>query len=254
MTNQNAHTGTYFEELFSREITKDPQNMKKIAEAFSESIPENQEIESVIREGQYGKKSDVFIRTTGGQNFKASIKSFKGTGFNQVTRMTIENFVTLFGLSNEFRQVLEKSTIRKARDSKTNWISSEDSDFIVRELNHNNKAFNILRYSLLGENSPKLFVLIKWDAQIILVYKMEGLLDFLRKSINVEITSKGVITLHPCFTIQRKGGNGRHEKHSKDDLAHGGNNVQVKMKCQLLSGMLAPITIIKYNDEPDSVS
>lgn len=77
---------------------------------------------------------------------------------------------------------------------------------------------------------------------------MEELLEFLRKSINVEITSRGVISLHSCFTIQRKGGNGKREKRNKDDLAHGGNNIQVKMKCQSLSEILDPITIIKYND------
>ncbi len=247
MTNQNAHKGTYFEELFCREIAKDPQNMKKIAETFSEFAPKNEKIEFVIREGQYGKKSDVFIRTTGGRNFKASIKSFKGTGFNQVTRMKIEAFVARFSFSDNFKQVLEKSTIRKARNSKTNWISSEDTDFILRELNYN-KAFDILKYSLQGENTPKLFVLLKSDSQIIWVYKMEELLEFLRKSINVKITSKGVISLHSCFTIQRKGGNGKREKRNKDDLAHGGNNIQVKMKCESLSEMLDPITVIKYND------
>ncbi|MDE0014072.1 MAG: hypothetical protein OXU36_23215 [Candidatus Poribacteria bacterium] len=252
MTNQNAYKGTYFEELFCREIAKDPQNIREIVEAFSEFVPKNQKIKLVEREGQYGEKSDALISTTGGHNFRASIKSFKGQGFNQVTRMTIENFVTRFDLSDKFRQILEKSTIRKARDSRTNWISSEDSDFIVRELN--NKAFDILRYSLLGQDSPELFVFIEADSQIISVYKMEELLEFLRKSINVKITSRGVISLHSCFTIQRKGGNGRHEKRSKDDLTHGGNNIQVKMKCQLLSEMLGPITIIKYNDQPDLVS
>lgn len=247
MTNQNAHKGTYFEDLFCREIAKTPQNIRKIVEAFSDIVPKNLRIKIVEREGQHGEKSDVFIRTTGGYNFGANIKSFKGTGFNQVPRMTIDNFVVRFSLSDEFKQVLEKSTIRKARDSRTNWISSEDSDYIARELNRN-KAFNILRYSLLGEDSPQLFVLIKSDAQIITVYKMEELLDFLRKSINVKITPRGVISLHSCFTIQRKGGNGKRKKRSKDDLAHGGNNIQVKMKCQSLSEILEPITIIEYND------
>lgn len=187
MTNQNASKGRYFEELFCNEIAKDPQNIKEIVEAFSDLVPKNEKIELVEREGQYGKKSDVFIGRIGGHNFKASIKSFKGQGFNQVTRMTIENFVTLFDLSDEFRQVLEKSTIKKAKDSKTNWISREDSNFILRELNHD-KVFDILRYSLLGQDSPELFVFIKSDSQIISVYKMEELLEFLRKSIKVEIT------------------------------------------------------------------
>jgi len=232
-----------------------PTKYKKIAEAFSELVPKNQEIEFVIREGQYGKKSDVLIRTIGGYNFRANIKSFKGTGFNQVTRMKIEAFVARFGFSDNFKHVLEKSTIREARNSRTNWISREDTEFILRELNHD-KAFDILKYSLLGENTPKLFVLIKYDAQMIWVYKMEKLLDYLRKSIHVKITPKGVISLHSCFTIQRKGGNGKREDllRNKDDLDHGGNNIQVKIKCQALSELLDPITIIKYSDSPDSVS
>lgn len=251
MTNQNAVQGTYYENLFCREIAKDPQNINKIAEAFSELVPKNQEIEFVIREGQYGGKSDVFIHTRGGQNFKASIKSFKGSGFNQVTRMKIETFVTRFGFSDNFKQVLEKSTIRKAiaKNRRVNWISHEDTDFILGELNHN-KAFIILKDSLLGENSPKLFVLIKHDAQIIWVYKMEELLDYLRKTINVNITTNGVISLHSCFTIQRKGGNGKREDmlRDKDDLDHGGNDIQIKIKCLALSKLLDPITTIEYSD------
>ena len=183
MTNQNADIGKNNEELFCREIVKDPKNIRKIIEAFSESVPKNPKIKLVEREGQHGEKSDVFIRTTGGHNFGANIKSFKGRGFNQATRMKIKHFVDRFGLSDEFRHVLEISMIRKARNSKTNWISREDSAFIVHELNHN-KAFDILKYSLLGEDSPELFVLIKSDSQIIWIYKMEELLDFLRKSIN----------------------------------------------------------------------
>ena len=251
MTNQNAAQGTYYENLFCREIAKDPQNIKKIAEAFSEFAPRNHKIELVEREGQYGKKSDVLISITGGQNLKASIKSFKGTGFNQVTRMKIDAFVDRFNFSDNFKHVLEKATIRKAIaiNRRVNWISNEDTDFILSELNQN-KAFEIIKDSLQGENTPKLFVLIKYDDQIIWVYKMEELLNYLKRSIKVEITKSGVISLHSCFTIQRKGGNGKREDslRKKDDLDHGGNNIQVKIKCLPLSKLLEPITTIKYDD------
>lgn len=247
MTNQNARRGEYFEELFCQKIVNDPQNIRDIVEAFSENVPKNLKIKLVEREGQHGEKSDVFIRATGGHNFGANIKSFKGKGFNQATRMKIRDFVDRFDLSNEFRQVLEISMIRKARNTKRNWISPDDSDFIVHELNHN-KAFDILKYSLLGEDSPELFILIKSDSQIIWIYKMEELLDYLRKSINVKITPRGVISLHSCFSIQRKGSNGRHVKRAKDDLDHPGNNIQIKLKPQALSELLDPITIIEYND------
>jgi len=34
MTNQNAQKGEYFEDLFCREITKDPRNIKKLLRRF----------------------------------------------------------------------------------------------------------------------------------------------------------------------------------------------------------------------------
>ena len=52
MTNQNAHKGTYFEDLFCLEIVKAPQNIREIVEAFPELVPKNQEIKFVEREGQ----------------------------------------------------------------------------------------------------------------------------------------------------------------------------------------------------------
>ena len=247
MTNRNADRGKYFEELFCQEIVKNPKHIREIVEAFSGSVSKNPKIKLVEREGQHGEKSDVFIRTTGGHNFGANIKSFKGKGFNQATRLKIRDFVDQFGLSDKFRHILELSMIRKARNTKRNWISPDDSDFIVHELNHS-KAFDILKYSLLGEDSPELFILIKSDSQIIRIYKMEELLDYLRKSINVKITPRGVISLHSCFTIQRKGSNGKHVKRDKDDLDHPGNNIQIKLKPQALSELLDPITTIKYND------
>lgn len=143
MTNQNARKGEYFEDLFCREIVRNPQNIREIVEASSESVPTNLKIILVEREGQHGDKSDVFIRTTGGHNFGVSIKAFQGTGFNQVTRMKIGTFIELFSLSNEVRHILEQSTIRKARNSNVNWISREDSDFIVRVLNHSKRKIKL---------------------------------------------------------------------------------------------------------------
>jgi len=52
--------------------------------------------------------------------------------------------------------------------------------------------------------------------------------------------------LNECFSIQKKGGNGKHDKYSKHDLRHGGNNIQVKMKTGLILKKLNRITAISY--------
>ncbi len=245
MTNRNAAIGKDHEEIFAQEIQKDQQTIHDIVRSFSSKMPQRGlKIKIVETEGQHGEKSDVFIRTTGGYNFGANIKSFIGEGFNQVTRITIDNFSKKFDMSYRFIDIIKKLTIAKAQNSRQNWITEQHVDLVINEIKP--KAFDIVQYSLLGEDSPELFALIKRDDQIIWIYRMDELLDYLRNSIDVKVTSRGVLMLNECFSIQKKGGNGNHEKHAKDDLRHGGNNLQIKMKCKLLSSRLTPITTIKY--------
>jgi len=75
---------------------------------------------------------------------------------------------------------------------------------------------------------------------------MEELLRYLEQSINVQVTPRRVLMLNECFSIQKKGGNGKHDKYSKHDLRHGGNNIQVKMKTGLILKKLNRITAISY--------
>ena len=245
MNNRNAFKGKEHEEIFAREIQRDPNTIRDIVLAFSQKEPRRQiKIRIVETEGQHGEKSDVFIRASGGYNFGVNIKSFKGTGFNQVTRMTIDNFHKTFGLTYRLKGILEESTIAKAKNRKKRWISESYAETVVKEIEPN--AYKIIRHSLLGEDSPKLFVLIKSDDKIIWIYKMDDLLKYLEDSIDVCITRGGVIKLNECFSIQKKGGNGEHKKYSKTDLRHGGNNVQIKMKSGLLSSKLKPIATLEY--------
>ena len=245
MTNQNAFVGKNHERIFANEVQRNPQTIKDIVGSFTTQVPKRGlRIKIVELEGQHGEKSDVFIRTTGGHNYGANVKSFKGTGFNQVTRMTIDNFVEQFSLSENFRTVIKKLTIAKAKNSRKNWITTDYADEIVEEINP--KAFEIIKHSLLGDDEPELFVLIKSDSKTISIYQMEELFRYLEQSINVRVTPKGVLMLNECFTIQKKGGNGKHVKYPKHDLRHGGNNIQVKMKTGLLSEKLNPIAAINY--------
>ncbi|MCY4307924.1 MAG: hypothetical protein OXC57_06580 [Rhodobacteraceae bacterium] len=245
MTNKNAHVGKNHERIFADEVQKNPQTIKDIVSSFTPQVPKRGlRIKIVELEGQHGEKSDVFIRTTGGHNYGANVKSFKGAGFNQVTRMKIDNFVEQFSLSEKFRNIIKNLTLAKAKNSRQNWITAEYADDIVQEINP--KAFEIIKYSLLGDDEPELFVLIKSDSKIISIFQMEELLRYLEQSINVQVTPRGVLMLNECFSIQKKGGNGKHDKYSKHDLRHGGNNIQVKMKTGLILKKLNRITAISY--------
>lgn len=209
MTNKNAFVGKDHERIFADEVQRNPQTIKDIVSSFTSQIPKRGlRIKIVEPEGQHGEKSDVFIRTTGGHNYGANVKSFKGTGFNQVTRMTIDNFVEQFSLTENLRAVIKKLTIAKAKNSRKNWITTEYADEIVGEIKP--KAFEIIKHSLLGDDQPELFVLIKSDSKIISIFKMEELFRYLEQSINVKVTPKGVLMLNECFSIQKKGGNGKH--------------------------------------------
>ena len=243
MANKNAVQGAINETIVASAIQNNSQAIEDIVCAFTENLP-NRKLKATIaeREGQHGEKSDVFVRVTGGNNFGMNIKSFKGSGFNQVTRMTIDNFAKQYQLSNNIRKILKELTIAKAKNSRQNWITPEYANIVVTEIRP--KAYEIIRYSLLGEDSPELFVLLKSDESIIWIYKMDDLLTYLHNSIDVMVTPRGVLMLNECFSIQKKGGNGKREKYPKDDLRHGGNNIQVKMKTGMLASKLTPITTL----------
>lgn len=222
-----------------------PMRYRKILKQFTAKLPaRGLRIKLVESEGQHGEKSDVFIRTTGGHNFGVNVKSYKGVGFNQVTRMKIDRFAEQFKISSDIRDTLIRLTITKAKNSRQNWISNNFIEMVVNEIKP--KAFEIIRFSLLGEDAPQLFVLLKSDDQIIRIYKMEDVLEYLNRSIDVKVTSRGVIMLNECFSLQKKGGNGRNVKYLKDDIRHGGNDIQVKVKTGLLASKVSPIINLQY--------
>ena len=75
---------------------------------------------------------------------------------------------------------------------------------------------------------------------------MEDVLEYLNRSIDVKVTSRGIIMLNECFSLQKKAGNGRNVKYLKDDIRHGGNDIQVKVKTGLLASKVSPIINLQY--------
>ena len=231
MTNTNTLIGRKSEETFRDVILENPEIIKEIIASFGKRISKSTRVKHIFLEGEHKEKSDVFIRATGGNNFGVNIKSFKGRGFNQVIRMSIDMFVMHFSFPAEFESILVKLTLDKASTRLIKWIPENQSEYIIKVIKP--KAYEIISNGLIGTDHPKLFVLIEYYNKEIRIYKMEDVLAFIKNNIDVSITKKGVISLHSCFTIQKKGGNGNRVKYLKTDIRHGGNNIQLKMKSKL---------------------
>ena len=246
--NKNALQGTVHENLLVDLLNSNSEAINTIVREFHPSSQtKNLHVILVACEGQHQQKSDVFFRTTGGYNFGANVKSYgAGGGFNQVTRMPIDTFIDKFQLDHSIGEILIRLTIEKSRNSKTRkWITDEYGGLIQDIIK--TKASEVLRESLQGEDKPELLVLISKAKRIARIYRMDRVLEISDQEMNVQITPRGVIQLNEAFTIQRKGGNGKHDKHAKDDIRHGGNNIQVKMKCETLANLLkSPIVQIAY--------
>lgn len=243
--NRNAQIGSIYERKFAELLQSNRLLYEKIVSACkseSHMLATNTPNYDVAVVGNLGKKTDVVIRDTNGNHVGASVKAYSGNGFNQITRMSIENFVKLFGVSDDVYKILKVSTIRKARKLSSKWISDKDVDLVVQEFER--LASDIIEVSLLGEDRPQLLVLAESSLHQVRVFLMEELIEKIKTELGVRITPRGVISLHPCISVQKKGGNGRHEKYPKDDLRHGGNNIQVKAKPALLAKLIEPITAI----------
>ena len=200
----------------------------------------------VDREDQFGEKSDAFMRFTGGRTYGCNIKSFRGNGFNQVTRMTISAFVERFGLPARIQSVLEDASVRVAK-AKGPWITEAIESLVLDAIR--TRAISIIERGLLGDDRPDLLVLIKYDEERIWILKMQSVLDYFRDHLEVRRTNRGVITLDKgaFFTIQRKGGKGKRYDHiPKSDLVHPGNQVQMKLKMLRFADAVPSIATFGY--------
>lgn len=248
MSNLNAHFGKKYEQLFAKELANNKCAFDSITEAII-ALGSNTNELAVLSHidviGHKGNKTDVIAHSTSGATFRASVKSFSlRAGFNQVARMSIDNFAQRHGIEEEIVSILKSSTIAKAQGITRNWIDDKDSNRIIQALRP--KAFEIVRSALVEPDEPDILVLAHRDVKQFLVFLMDEVLQYVRSSLNVHITSQGVISLNRCFTIQKKGGNGKGALYPKDDLRHGGNNIQIKMKCLQVIKALKPLTTITY--------
>ena len=227
----NAYKGQNVESLFKNSIKNQDVVIDKIKDYFQ--IDKQSILAKTYKTGTDAGKADVMIRFSNGNSIAANIKSYKGKGigFNQATRMRVNNFVNKFNLPHNIEKMLIENVIRKAKNSRQEpFILPEQKGTILQAISK--VAKDIISYSICGDEAPELFVLWNESKRKMSIYIMKLILEEMYKCIKLDITNRGVIILNPFFTIQRKGGNGKHDKHDKIDINHGGNNIQVKINTE----------------------
>ena len=251
ISNTNAARGTETENLFKNSITKQKECLKVIKEALS--INSVRDVSKAYKTGGDGGKADVIINVGGGEMIGANIKSYAHSkaGFNQAMRMHPKNLIEKFNIPQDIGKIIIDSILRKALRkkqgySKEPFISPQDSDAIIGFFK--NKALNIVRYSICGDENPELLVLFNQKEGKMQIYLMRDVLEVMNNIMDVKITDKGVIRLNKFFSIQKKGGNGGHEKYEKTELNHGGNNIQVKINTASFGEEVKPLC--SYSTKP----
>jgi len=246
MMNRNAHEGTKGEQIVALEIKNNSKAARAIVQALTGEIPDGNLQAKAEIVGHLGGKTDVLIETSSGHKFKVSVKSYRGTGFNQVTRLSIDAFAKQFSLPGRITTLLKELTLKKAGSPNRRhpWISKNHVSRIIAGFKP--KALAIIQFSLLGHDCPELLVLHNWNRREIRIYNMTEVLEQLKQLIDIKVTPQGVLKLNEYFSIQKKGGNGKYIGYPKNDLRHGGNNIQVKMKTEKISALATSISTLIY--------
>ncbi len=223
MNNQkNPDIGKKGESLFKNSIVKNQDGINAIMKALN--ISGSSGVKSYSTGGSGGKADTVL--NFGQSMVAANIKSYSA-GFNQATRMHVDKFISTFNIPQNIADIIKDSIIRKASNKGQPLILPKDAPSIVNYFIEN--GHRVVEHSLCGDEKPQLFVLYNRKKNTFHVYLMDNILCQLEEAMNVLVTRQGVIRLSKYFTIQRKGGNGAHDKREREDPNHGGNNVQVKL-------------------------
>ena len=113
MRNTNAASGKAAEKLFRDTIA----DHFDVIEALRAAYRIQGYFATTMLTGT-GEKCDVKIGFDCGRNIDASIKAYKeNAGYNQLTRLTVDNFAQRYGLSDVVREELRELILAKSRTS-----------------------------------------------------------------------------------------------------------------------------------------
>lgn len=113
--NRNAFVGSNPEALFKNSIIDHPSVIQSIKTYFN--LPGD--LDASMRSGIHGEKADVKLGFTCGHVIDVNIKAYKpSSGFNQLTRASINRFCDIFGINKKNREKLKEIVLNKARNTK----------------------------------------------------------------------------------------------------------------------------------------
>ena len=227
MKNTNFATGEAAELLFSESIARQPDVIELLKTEYS--ISGDFLKTTVVRERARGSaKRDVTVLFDCGSNIDASIKTNTAKSYyNQLTRLTVDNFAKYFGLSDDVRENLRNLVMAKCRNPRgVMFPLSERKKFegVIKPL-----IDSVLEEAFSNNPSREILVLFNRDDSIMRIWKMEDVLAEISHAISYS-KQGGNMVIGGCVYLQRKGGNGEWaaaiDKMSPD---HPGNQVQIKL-------------------------
>ena len=176
-----------------------------------------------------GGKCDVKLGFTCGRNIDVSIKAYTGSGFNQITRWSVDNFAQHFGVPDSPKEKLRSLILRKSHDPyKICLFPSEDQgrfQSIIQPL-----ISKIIRLAFSETPGREIFVLFSRDESIMRIWKMRDVINSISKTL--DYNSNGNMMIGGCVLFHRKGGNGDHVPAHilKTSAEHPGNDIGISLR------------------------
>ncbi|MCL1995593.1 MAG: hypothetical protein FWG63_05230 [Defluviitaleaceae bacterium] len=224
--NRNAHAGRNVERLIENSIVDQPAVILALKKCFKIKG----ELKNSAGGGIYGDKSDMRINFDCGHYVDANIKSYKGVGFNQLTRTTISGFCNQFNLDASSQNELEFFVVEKSKNTQGALFPLTAQEKWGNFFNANAKR--IVKWGFSSNTNREVLILYNKNTSQVKIYPMKKIVN----NITAEIAfTKGGVNIGRCISFQRKGGNGKASRHiPKVAIEHPGNNIQLKLKIKKL--------------------
>lgn len=223
MTDTNTATGIKGEKLLRDTISDHPDVLETLRTAYRISA----EFTGTMRTST-GQKCDVKIDFDG-RNIDASVKSYKGSGSNQIDRWSVDNFAKDFGLPDVIREELRELILAKIRSDSKLPLFPQGKQEMFKEV-FDPLLADIIKKSFSDVPGREILVLFNRDEGIMRIWRMTDVVKRIPKT--MVYTAHGNIVIGECVGLQRKGGNGKKVKVPKTSPKHPGNGVQAKLYIQ----------------------
>lgn len=189
--------------------------------------------------GGHKRKTDVEIGFKGqAETFRASIKSFTGSGYNHIERRGLEAFCERNIIKGKDARLLKKIWLRKAVNG-GRLVEQVEREAITNIF----KQIKCGASAILGADHPNVFALFNIKKNRWHLYNMEKQVIPLVSSSNISFTSQSSnILIGDYVVIQRKGSKKESNRSVPiDSLKHKANDVQIKMRVRKFFNEIKPV-------------